>query len=56
MSPEFIYFVKQDGDLISLHNHPRFQALIASGEANLPNAEACGQPAHVEVSRSPKFC
>ncbi|OCP15091.1 adenylate/guanylate cyclase domain-containing protein [Ensifer sp. LC163] len=35
MSPEFVLWVKQDGDLVPLHSHPHFQALIASGEARL---------------------
>ncbi|MFI5016803.1 MAG: TPR end-of-group domain-containing protein [Dongiales bacterium] len=35
MSPEWIDWVKQDSDLISLHNHPRYKALIARGEASL---------------------
>src|SRR6185369_9256020 len=35
MSAEWIDWVKQDSDLISLHDHPRYKALIARGEANL---------------------
>ena len=35
MSPEWIDWVKQDSDLISLHDHPRYKALIARGEASL---------------------
>jgi len=35
MSPEWIDWVKQDSDLISLHDHPRYKALIARGEAAL---------------------
>ena len=40
MSPEFTLWVKQDDDLKPLHNHPRFQALIASGESTLAAAQA----------------
>jgi len=35
MSPEWIDWVKQDSDLISLHDHPRYKALIARGEVAL---------------------
>jgi adenylate cyclase len=35
MSAEMINWVKQDSDFIPLHGHPRFQALIARGEARL---------------------
>ena len=34
-SPEWIDWVKQDSDLISLRDHPRYKALIARGEASL---------------------
>jgi adenylate cyclase len=40
MSIEFILWVKQDGDLTPLHSHPRYQALIAHGEAKLAAAQA----------------
>jgi len=35
MSAEMINWVKQDRDFIPLHGYPRFQALIARGEARL---------------------
>jgi adenylate cyclase len=35
MSPEFINWVKQDTDLIPLHDHRRYKALIARGEVRL---------------------
>ncbi|PZV35924.1 hypothetical protein B5V02_24915 [Mesorhizobium kowhaii] len=38
MSAELILWVKQDSDLIPLHGHSRFQALIATGEARLAAA------------------
>ena len=39
LSAEFIQWVKHDGDFVSLHIHPRFQALITSGEARLAAAK-----------------
>lgn len=35
LSPEWIDWVKQDSDLIPLHGHPRYQALVRRGEARL---------------------
>jgi adenylate cyclase len=35
MSAEMIKWVKQDSDFIPLRDHPRFQALVARGEARL---------------------
>jgi len=35
LSPEWINWVKQDSDLVSLHDHPRYQALIGRGEVRL---------------------
>jgi tetratricopeptide (TPR) repeat protein len=49
MSPEFILWVKQDGDLMPLHNRPRLQALIASGEANLRRRRPSRQPSLPEI-------
>ncbi|CAN7752725.1 adenylate/guanylate cyclase domain-containing protein [Mesorhizobium sp. LjNodule214] len=40
MSVEFVLWAKQDGDLTLLHQHPRFQALVAWGEAKLAAARA----------------
>jgi adenylate cyclase len=48
MSAEFINWIKQDTDLTSLHDHPRYKALIADGEKRLaahrkePSALASG--------------
>jgi adenylate cyclase len=38
MSPEFINWIKNDTDLIPLHGHPPYQALVARGEARLSAA------------------
>ena len=35
MSPEFINWIKQDTDLVPLHEHPRYTALIARGQTRL---------------------
>ena len=35
LSPEWINWIKQDSDLIPLHDHPRYRALLARGEARL---------------------
>ena len=35
LSPEWINWVKQDSDLVSLRDHPRYRALIDRGEARL---------------------
>ena len=35
MPPERINWVKRDGDLARLHDHPRFQALVKRSEARL---------------------
>ena len=35
MSPEYVNWMKRDTDLRSLHDHPRYKALIARGEARL---------------------
>jgi len=35
MSPEFINWIKQDTDLVPLHEHPRYTVLIARGQARL---------------------
>ena len=39
MPPERINWVKRDRDLTRLHDHPRFQALIATGQAKLAAAK-----------------
>jgi adenylate cyclase len=39
-SPESVNWMKTDPDLASLHDHPRFKALIACGEARLAAAQA----------------
>jgi adenylate cyclase len=38
MTPMTVTWMRQDTDLISLHGHPRFQALIARGETRLAAA------------------
>jgi adenylate cyclase len=38
MTPVTVNWMRQDTDLISLHGHPRFQALIARGETRLAAA------------------
>ncbi|MER8977220.1 adenylate/guanylate cyclase domain-containing protein [Mesorhizobium sp. M0800] len=43
MSPEFINWVQQDTDLIALHSHPRFKALIERGKARQLAGQA-GKP------------
>ena len=35
LSPEWINWVKQDSDLVSLHDHPRYRVFIDRGEARL---------------------
>ena len=40
--PEHVYWTKRDPELGSLHGHPRYEALIARGEARL----AAAQPRH----------
>jgi hypothetical protein len=35
LSPEWINWVKQDSDLVSLHDHPRYRAFIDRGDARL---------------------
>jgi len=35
MPPERINWIKRDGDLMRLHDHPRFQALVERSEAKL---------------------
>jgi adenylate cyclase len=37
---EWVNWMKQDTDLRPLHAHPRYQALIARGEARLAAAQA----------------
>jgi adenylate cyclase len=38
LSPEHINWMIKDTDLIPLHGHPRYQSLIARGEARLAAA------------------
>jgi adenylate cyclase len=38
-SPEHVNWMKRDTDLISLHDHPRYKALIARGEARLASVQ-----------------
>src|SRR5947199_200009 len=40
MSPEFINWVQQDADLITLQSQPRFKALIEGGKARLTEVRA----------------
>jgi adenylate cyclase len=39
MSPEVINWIKQDTDVMPLHDHPRYKALIARGEARLATSQ-----------------
>jgi adenylate cyclase len=40
VAPEWITWMKEDTDLIPLHKHPNYQALVARGEARLAAAQA----------------
>jgi adenylate cyclase len=40
ISAEMVNWIKQDTDLVPLHDHPRFKALIARGEARLAALKA----------------
>jgi adenylate cyclase len=53
MSPEWIDWVKQDSDLISLRDHPRYKTLISRGEAKLA-ALRKGEAAEASDAPSPQ--
>src|SRR5262249_62295949 len=40
LSPEWVKWMKQDTDLIPLHEHSRYKALIARGETRLAAVQA----------------